>query len=187
MTTLIAAAVGMLAALGPAMLSGPLLLVCDAFLSLPWIFLLMMVRSGLPLKTAPLASAAATFFILALLGWPACARAVHAGATAMRNADWMIQARACGLPVRRLMRRHLLPQILPLLLPQFLVSVPAFLMAEANLGTLGLGVSEPLPSWGAMLLELDNSALLESSDWVYLPIVLLVLSLVLLDLLLVEA
>ena len=186
-TTAIAASIGMFAALGPAVFSGPLLLVCDAFLALPWIFLLMMVRSGLPLKTAPFASAAATFLILALLGWPACARAVHAGAMAMRNADWMIQARACGLPVSRLLQRHLLPQILPLLLPQFLISVPAFLMAEANLGTLGLGVSEPLPSWGAMLLELDNSAMLETSRWVYLPIVLLVVSLVLLELLLVEA
>ena len=65
--------------------------------------------------------------------------------------------------------------------PSFLVCVPAFIMAEANLGAIGLGVSEPVPSWGAMLLELDNSALLLSSRWVYLPIVLLVTVLLLLE------
>jgi ABC-type dipeptide/oligopeptide/nickel transport system permease subunit len=67
------------------------------------------------------------------------------------------------------------------LLPQFLICVPAFIAAEANLGSLGLGVGEPLPSWGSMLLELDNSALLARSHWIYLPIALLVVVLLILD------
>jgi ABC-type dipeptide/oligopeptide/nickel transport system permease subunit len=69
----------------------------------------------------------------------------------------------------------------PLLLPQFLVCVPAFIVAEANLGALGLGVGEPMPSWGAMLLELDNSALLARSHWVYLPIAVLAVVLLILE------
>jgi peptide/nickel transport system permease protein len=186
-TTVIAALVGSVAALSPAVIAAPLLLACDVFLALPWLFLLMMVRTGMPLQTAPLVSAAITFLVLALLGWPACARAVHAGVLALRNADWMIQARAGGLRTSRLITRHMLPQIGPLLVPQFLISVPAFLMAEANLGTLGLGVSEPLPSWGSMLLELDNSVMLAGSPWIYFPIVVLILFLVLLELLFMEA
>jgi ABC-type dipeptide/oligopeptide/nickel transport system permease subunit len=79
------------------------------------------------------------------------------------------------------MRLHLLPHLRPLLLPQFLISVPAFIAAEANLGALGLGVGEPMPSWGSMLLELDNSALLARSHWIYLPIALLVVVLLILD------
>jgi ABC-type dipeptide/oligopeptide/nickel transport system permease subunit len=46
---------------------------------------------------------------------------------------------------------------------------------------LGLGIAEPLPSWGSMLLELDNSALLANSAWVYLPLGLLVVVLLLLE------
>lgn len=185
-TTGLAAGVGTLAAFAPPAVGTALMLVSDLFLALPWLFLLMMVRSALPLTMAPMQSAMVTFLVLALLGWPACARAVHAGTRALRVSDWMTQGRAAGLRPRQLVRRYVLPHLWPLLLPQFLICVPAYLIAEANLGTLGLGVSEPLPSWGAMLLELDNSAVLASSRWVYLPIALLVTVLVFLELLVVE-
>lgn len=185
-TTGLAAGVGTLAAFSPPLLGSGLMLVSDVFLALPWLFLLMIVRSALPLTMAPLQSATVTFLVLAFLGWPACARAVHAGTIALRRSDWMVQGRAAGLRPAQLARRHVLPHLWPLLLPQFLICLPAYLIAEANLGTLGLGISEPLPSWGAMLLELDNSAVLESSRWVFLPIVLLVAVLVCLELLIVE-
>jgi peptide/nickel transport system permease protein len=153
----------------------------DAFLSLPWLFLLMMVRSLLPLTASPLETAVTTFLILAALGWPACARAIYRGALMLRSAEWMIQGHASGLRTRQLIRLHILPHLRPLLLPQFLICVPAFIVAEANLGALGLGVGEPMPSWGAMLLELDNSAQLARSHWVYLPIALLAVVLLILE------
>lgn len=180
-STSIAAGVGTAAAFSPPVVASVLLLLSDLFLTLPWLFLLMMVRSGLPLTASPMQSAAVTFVILAALGWPACARTVYRGTLDLRSSEWMIQGRANGLRTGQLIRRHLLPHLRPLLLPQFLVCVPAFLVAEANLGTLGLGISEPLPSWGGMLMELDNSALLARSNWVYLPVALLIVVLLLLE------
>jgi ABC-type dipeptide/oligopeptide/nickel transport system permease subunit len=180
-TTSIAAGVGTFAAFSPAWASSGVRLLIDVFLTLPWIFLLMMVRSGLSLTASPLHSAAITLVLLAALGWPACARAVYSGARELRTSEGMLHGRASGLRGLRLMRLHLLPHLGSLLLPQFLICIPAFLVAEANLGTLGLGIAEPLPSWGSMLLELDNSALLANSAWVYLPLGLLVVVLLLLE------
>jgi ABC-type dipeptide/oligopeptide/nickel transport system permease subunit len=180
-TTAIAGIFGMLAAFSAPWVARMLLFVSDVFLSLPWLFLLMMARSLLPLTASPFETAVTTFLVLAALGWPACGRAIYRGAANLRTAEWMIHGYACGLRTRHLMRTHLAPHLSALLLPQFLVCVPAFMIAEANLGALGLGIGEPLPSWGAMLLELDNSALLVQSRWVYLPIVLLVLVLMILE------
>jgi len=186
LSTAAAAAVGILSASSPGVIGSLTLLVCDAFLALPWMFLLMMVRSAIPLTTSPLASAVITFLVLAALGWPACARAVYRGTRQLRHSDWMLYAAASGLKSNQIVRA-LAPNLLPLLLPQFLVSLPAFIIAEANLGALGLGIAEPLPSWGGMLAELGNSATLLETRWVYLPVALLVLVLLLLEAITAEA
>lgn len=180
-TTALAAAVGMLAAFSPPLAGAALLLLSDAFLTLPWLFLLMIVRSGFSLTASPLHSAVIAFAVLAALGWPACARAVYRGSRLLNRSDSMLFGRAAGLGRLQLVRLHVVPRLSTLLLPQFLVSVPAFVVAESNLGSLGLGIPEPLPSWGGMLAELSNPATLTNTHWVYLPVVLLVTVLFLLE------
>ena len=146
----------------------------DLFLSLPWLFLLLAVRALLPLNTSPIASVGITFLLLGCLGWAAPARIIRAGTRTLANSDYLVQASASGVGRARLFWRHLLPNLRPILLAQFWISIPLFILSEANLGLLGLGVSEPLPSWGSMLRELENYTAIQQNPWMLAPIVLLV-------------
>ena len=68
-----------------------------------------------------------------------------------------------------------LPDLKPVLLAQFWLSIPIFILAEANLGILGLGVAEPLPSWGSLLREIEDLALYAGEFWKLASLALLVL------------
>ena len=146
----------------------------DLFLSLPWLFLLLMVRAMLPLNVAPLTSVMITFMLLGVLGWAASARVLCAGASALRNSEFVLQARASGIHGLRLLALHVLPNLKPVLYAQFWISIPVFILSEANLGILGLGVSEPLPSWGSLLRELEGFNAF-SEPWRLAPLLLLVI------------
>jgi peptide/nickel transport system permease protein len=175
LTTLIAALLGASAGYLGGWWERRVLNLTDLFLSLPWFFLLLTVRAILPLNAAPLVSVVITFLLLGLLGWAAPARVIRAGVRARRDAEFVLQAKACGVKGSRLLWMHLAPSLKPVLYAQFLISVPVFILAEANLGLLGLGVAEPLPSWGGLLRELENFPAVLENPWMLAPLVLLVL------------
>lgn len=136
----------------------------DLFLSIPWLFLLLMVRAMLPLNTAPATSVTITFLVLGILGWAAPARILMARAHGLRQSDFILLARAAGVSPWRLLGKHVMPNLRPVLVAQFWISVPVFVLAEANLSILGLGVAEPLPSLGSLLRELETMLSLRV-DW----------------------
>jgi peptide/nickel transport system permease protein len=147
----------------------------DLFLSLPWLFLLLAVRATLPLNVSPVVSVTITFVLLGLLGWAGPARVIRAGVRSLLAADFVLQARATGCSRPRLLLVHLLPNLRPVLAAQFLISVPLFILSEANLGLLGLGVAEPLPSLGNLLRGLENYPAVQANPWMLAPAALLVL------------
>lgn len=128
----------------------------DLMLSIPWLFLLLMARAMLPLNTSPAASAAITFSMLGLLGWGMPARILLARTRALRESEFILAARAAGISRRRLLWLCVAPNLWPLLLAQFWIALPVFILAEANLSLLGLGVGEPMPSLGSLLRDMES-------------------------------
>ncbi len=172
----LAAAIGGAAGFAGGWLEGCVMAVTDLFLSLPWLFLLITVRAFLPLNVSPVASVGITFALLGCLGWAAAARIICADARALRNSDVVLLARASGGGGLRLLRRHVVPNLMPVLSAQFWISIPVFILTEANLGILGLGVAEPLPSWGSLLRELESFSAFSAQPWLFAPLFLLVVT-----------
>jgi len=146
----------------------------DLALSLPWFFLLLMVRAVLPLNTSSGASAAITFFMLGLLGWGVPARILLARAKRLMQSEFVLLARASGVSERRLFCVHVLPNLLPVMMAQFWIAVPVLILAEANLSLLGLGVAEPLPSLGSLLRDLESVLSVRSDLSNFAPLLVLV-------------
>jgi peptide/nickel transport system permease protein len=137
-------------------------------------FFLMTVRALLPLDVAPSVSIAITFLLLGALGWAGPARIVRAAVVSMARSEFMLQARASGSTGFRIVMIHLLPNLKSVLITQFLVSIPIFILSEANLGLLGLGVAEPMPSWGNLLRDLERFSEVRANPWLLAPAAMLV-------------
>lgn len=174
LSTLMAALIGGLAGYVGGLWARGAMAITDLFLSLPWLFLLITVRAVLPLNVSPMLSVVVTFLLLGLLGWTSAARVLCTAAGSLRDADFVRQARASGIPGIRLFWIYVLPNLKPVLYAQFWVSIPAFILSEANLGILGLGVAEPLPSWGSLLKELEGLVSVGEEPWKFVPLVLLI-------------
>ncbi len=147
----------------------------DLMLSIPWLFLLLMVRAVLPLNTSPEVSAVITFSMLGLLGWGVPARILLARARTLRESEFVLTARASGISRRRLLWVGVAPNLWPVLMAQFWIALPVFILAEANLSLLGLGVGEPVPSLGNLLRDLEGAMSVRTDISSFAPLAVLLL------------
>jgi peptide/nickel transport system permease protein len=150
-------------------------------LSLPWIFLFIILRAVLPLNTRPLASILITFGLMGVAGWAWPARIFTASIRGIRQAGWLLQARAAGISPLRIWLVQVWPHLRAIAIAQFRVLIPSYILSEASLGLLGLGVAEPLPSWGNLLAELQHPDRIHDNPWILAPLGLLMLVMIALE------
>ena len=91
--------------------------------------------------------------VLAGVSWAGIARIVRGEVLALRNRDYVDAARIVGAAPPRILIRHVLPNVAPLIVVFASLAIPDLILAEAALSFLGIGVQVPLPSWGNMLGE----------------------------------
>lgn len=108
-------------------------------------------------------------FIMGLMGWTGIARIVRGQILMLREQDFMIATEATGLSVRKRIFRHLVPNVMPLLIVQATLSLGGIIITEATLSFLGLGVKPPLASWGSIINAANNIYVMRNCWWVWLP------------------
>jgi peptide/nickel transport system permease protein len=141
----------------------------ELFLALPWIYLLFAMRAFLPLTVPPLRAFLLVVMVIAAVGWARPARMVRGIVLSAKERDFVRAARGFGASGLYLLRRHILPETASVLLTQAAILVPHFVLAEMTLSFLGLGMPEPIPSWGNLLASLQQYNVLVSYWWMYLP------------------
>lgn len=151
-----------------------LMRMAELSLVLPWLYLLFAVRAALPLHM----DAGRVFLLLVavigLVGWARPARLVRGIVLSARERDYVTAARSLGGTSPYVLFRHVLPQASGVVLVQAAILVPQYILAEVTLSFLGLGVAEPVPSWGNMLATLQRYNVLVSYWWLFAPAVALI-------------
>ncbi len=134
--------------------------VVDMALSFPGLLLAMLlaVAIGPGFTTVVLA--------LSILGWAGYARMIRGEALRISQSDFVAQARVNGASGWRIMTRHIFPNIINSLIVLMTLQVGMMILAEAGLSYLGLGITVPTPSWGAMVS--DGRANLDNAWWISL-------------------
>ena len=151
-----------------------LMRLAELFLALPWLYLLFALRAFLPLAVGPLQAFFLIIAVLGAVGWARPARLVRGVVLSAKERDFVRAARGFGATSGYLLRRHILPEASSVLLTQAAILVPQFVLAEMTLSFLGLGVPEPVPSWGSLLSSLEQYSVLVSCWWMYLPALMMV-------------
>jgi peptide/nickel transport system permease protein len=113
--------------------------------------------------------------VIGLLGWARPARLIRGVVLSARERSFVTAARGFGASDWYLLRRHVLPQAAGIVITQAVILIPQFITAEATLSFLGLGMSEPLPSWGNMLSAFQHFQVMSSYWWMAAPVAALVL------------
>jgi peptide/nickel transport system permease protein len=138
--------------------------------SLPELPLWMALAAALPVTWSPLWVYVGITVILGLLDWPGLARAVRARVLALREEEFTVAARLMGASPWRIMTRHLAPNFSSHLIASATLAIPGMILGETALSFLGLGLRAPVTSWGVMLNEAQNLAVIEVYPWLLAPL-----------------
>jgi peptide/nickel transport system permease protein len=141
----------------------------ELFLVLPWLYLLLAVKAFLPLNLGPATSFLLVVAVIGVVGWARPARLIRGVVLSEKERNYVIAAQGFGATKLYVLRRHILPRTAAVVLTQATLLVPAYSLSEMTLSFLGLGVSEPVPSWGNMLASLQQYHVLTSYWWMFLP------------------
>ena len=135
-----------------------LMRIVDVGLAIPRIFLLLMAIAlweRLPLALFVL--------LIGVTGWFGTSRLVRAEVLTLRERDFVAAARALGAGPRRIVLRHVLPNVAAPIIVSAALGIGNVMLLEAGLSFLGIGVRPPLPSWGNMIA--DGAAQLATAPW----------------------
>ena len=107
--------------------------------------------------------------ILGFLGWPGMARLIRGQILSLREQEFMTATEACGISVSRRIFKHLIPNVIPQIIVSVSMGIGGTIITESTLSFLGLGVKFPFASWGNIINDVNNTFVLTTYWFIWIP------------------
>ena len=143
-----------------------LMRVTEIFSSIPFLPFAMML--SYVIRTMPISETTRIFIIMIILGllsWTGLARMIRGQVLAEREKEFVIAAQSMGVKEGRIAFKHILPNVISIILVNMTLDFAGCLLTESSLSYLGFGVQQPQPTWGNMLYGANNSIVIQNYWW----------------------
>ncbi len=148
----------------------------DLFNSIPFYPVVLIFGSVMDaLEVPPMLRIFLLMAVLGVLGWTGVARIVRGQILSLREQDFMVAAEATGIRTSRRIFKHLIPNVMPLLIVYATAGLGTIIIIEATLGFLGLGIKYPLASWGSIINTASDAFVMTNYWFMWIPAGLLIL------------
>jgi peptide/nickel transport system permease protein len=148
----------------------------DLFNSIPFYGIVLIFGSVMDaLEIDPMARIFLLMAVLGILGWTGVARIVRGQILSLREQDFMVATEAAGIRTSRRIFKHLVPNVMPLLIVQATAGLGGIIITEATLGFLGLGIKYPLASWGSIINTASDAFVMTNYWFMWIPAGMLIL------------
>ena len=146
-----------------------LMRVTEIFSAIPFLPFAMLL--SYVIRTMPINETTRIFIIMVILGllsWTGLARMIRAQVLAEREKEFVLSAKAMGIRQARIAFKHILPNVISVILVSMTLDFAGCLLTESSLSYLGFGVQQPQPTWGNMLGGANNSIVIQNYWWQWL-------------------
>ncbi len=162
-STVIGTVIGLLSGYFGKIIDNIFMRLVDIVISFPVLFLLISISTIMD------PSIWIVIFAIGFVSWTSTARLVRAEVLRVKELDYIAAARACGTSNLKIIVKHILPNILAPIMVQVTIGTAQAILMEASLSFLGVGVQQPTPSWGNMLMDAQKLLVLRDMPWIWIP------------------
>ena len=141
----------------------------EVLMSIPSFYLMLTLRAVFPLDMSSVEVFFLIVSILSFIGWAGLARVIRGLVLSLREQEYVLAAKTYGASPLRILFKHILPNTFFYLIVTATSAIPSYILGEAALSLLGLGIQEPYPSWGNMLAEARSLTVVSFYPWVLAP------------------
>jgi peptide/nickel transport system permease protein len=141
----------------------------EILMSIPSLYLLISLRAVLPTNLPSHITYLLIVVILSFIGWPGMSRVIRGMVLGLKETEFVQAAVVMGYPSARVILRHIIPNTATYIIVSATLSIPGYILGEAGLSFLGLGIAEPSPSWGLMLSQAQSIKAMTEAPWLLIP------------------